>query len=98
MHNYNDSLKLVMHSSRAAKCIYMPYYTSHKVSSTEQKPQNLDLIFVMQIFTLEGKLVSFKRSEQDESLVNYCCLKCINIIHEKTSRYIPNFKEMRIDK
>ena len=47
---------------------------------------------------LGGKLVSFKRSEQDESLVNYCCLKCINIIHEKTSRYIPNFKEMRIDK
>ena len=55
MHNYNDSLKLVMHSSRAAKCIYMPYYTSHKVSSTEQKPQNLDLIFVMQIFTSEAQ-------------------------------------------
>ena len=54
------------------------------------------LIFVMQI--LGGKLVSFKRSEQDEPLVNYWCLKCIHIIHEKTARYIPNFKEKRIDK
>ena len=57
MHNYNDSLKLVMHSSPAAKCIYMPYYTSHKVSSTEQKPQNLDLIFVMHLIPMITYLV-----------------------------------------